>query len=311
DVVGDCGDEASEDDDEDIEDPDDLDQVEANEAAGKEFPLAHRCLDSNDRSSNYLLEAVRNAPHKANMRLQTAVNCGLDISYLAMNSVSMNMIAPCIEVPCGEEGRVDIKLASSLPPEFKIFRHHVCHDEEVKKRGLKLDRRVALALRLNPSYNTSATGAIFKDKQGSFEILETEYRVKLRHRFQVMSIPVAKADLPGEQEPEVETESAMEDVISKEIELYASLRKTAGCVKATSANVEQLFSNSGALLSDYHANKLGNKLMEAYMMIRGNWKYEFLRPSAKEIGDRYKAKYGELEAVTVEKGDSCTRDMEE
>ncbi|KAK3244219.1 hypothetical protein CYMTET_46159 [Cymbomonas tetramitiformis] len=311
DVAGDCDDEASEDDDEDIDDPDDLDQVEANEAAGKEFSLAHRCLDSNDWSSNYLLEAVLNAPHEANMRLQTAV----------------------------------------------------------KKRGLKLDRRVMLALRLNPSYNTSATGASFKDKQGSFEILEAEYRVKLRHRFQVMSIPVrvdifrgvesarsvkrsgmdALQDLLGEQEPEVETESVMEDVISKEIELYASLRKTAGknpaynrdsqavfqvvhfwevnmiqlpvhaatfraevgCVKATSANVEQLFSNSGALLSDYHANKLGNKLMEAYMLIRGNWKYEFLRPSAKEIGDRYKAKYGELEAVSAGKEDSCTSDMEE
>ncbi|KAK3251986.1 hypothetical protein CYMTET_38699 [Cymbomonas tetramitiformis] len=49
---------------------DDEDIVEANEAAGKEFSLAHRCIDSDDWLHNDILESVLTVPNDANERLQ-------------------------------------------------------------------------------------------------------------------------------------------------------------------------------------------------------------------------------------------------
>eukprot|EP00854_Cymbomonas_tetramitiformis_P021779 gene21779-26198_t len=59
----------------------------------------------------------------------------------------------------------------------------------------------------------------------------------------------------------------------------------ADCVskKAASANVEQVFSGAGSLLADFHAGNLSPELLQAYMFIRHNWQYTFLRPTTEEI----------------------------
>ncbi|KAK3270742.1 hypothetical protein CYMTET_20875 [Cymbomonas tetramitiformis] len=57
---------------------DDEDIVEANEAAGKEFSLAHRCIDSDDWLHNDIMESVLTVPNDANERLQVHAGCGLD-----------------------------------------------------------------------------------------------------------------------------------------------------------------------------------------------------------------------------------------
>ncbi len=53
--------------------------------------------------------------------------------------------------------------------------------------------------------------------------------------------------------------------------------------KCASANVEQLFSNAGTLLADFHSGALSPGMLEMYMFVRANWQYEFLRPTISEI----------------------------
>eukprot|EP00854_Cymbomonas_tetramitiformis_P024214 gene24214-29410_t len=79
----------------------------------------------------------------------------------------------------------------------------------------------------------------------------------------------------------------------------ATFRGETGCVKGTSANVEQTFSGAGVLMGDFHAHDMSAELFESYMIVRGNWKYKFLRPSVKQVADRYKHKYGGTEPATV------------
>ncbi|KAK3284620.1 hypothetical protein CYMTET_7740 [Cymbomonas tetramitiformis] len=285
---------------------DDEDIVEANETAGKEFSLAHRCIDSDDWLHNDILESVLTVPNDANERLQ------------------------------------------------------------VSNRGLQLDRRTMLALRLNPSINTFPNGPIFQAKQGAYDILEVEYNRALRNRYNVMKQPSAPevvvtkssgADAWGaievrekkrsknsldslmeslgeREEDHDEQATTMEATIGKEIELFAVLRRNAkenpayrdskgnfdllifwernmhtlpvhaavyrgevGCAKGTSANIEQTFSAAGVFMADFHAHNISAPLFEAYMIIRGNWKYPFLRPSPEQVMVRYKKKYGTAEAV--------------
>ncbi|KAK3268922.1 hypothetical protein CYMTET_22606 [Cymbomonas tetramitiformis] len=285
---------------------DDEDIVEANEAAGKEFSLAHRCIDSDDWLHNDILESVLTVPNDANERLQ------------------------------------------------------------VSNRGLQLDRRTMLALRLNPSINTFPNGPIFQAKQGAYDILEVEYNRALRNRYNVMKQPsepevvvtkTSGADAWGaiearekkrsknsldslmeslgeREEDHDEQATTMEATIGKEIELFAVLRRNAkenpayrdsegnfdllifwernmhtlpvhaavyrgevGCAKGTSANIEQTFSAAGVFMADFHAHNISAPLFEAYMIIRGNWKYPFLRPSPEQVMVRYEKKYGTAEAV--------------
>ncbi|KAK3249532.1 hypothetical protein CYMTET_41038 [Cymbomonas tetramitiformis] len=83
----------------------------------------------------------------------------------------------------------------------------------------------------------------------------------------------------------------------------ACFRADVGCLKATSANVECTFSAVGTLLADFHSHNLGSALLEAYMIIRGNWKYTFLRPTSKEIQVGYVKKYGAVSSVEEESGE--------
>ncbi|KAK3237132.1 hypothetical protein CYMTET_52769 [Cymbomonas tetramitiformis] len=136
------------------------------------------------------------------------------------------------------------------------------------------------------------------------------------------------------EEDHGEQTTTMEATIGKEIELFAVLRRNAkespayrdsegdfdllifwernmhtlpvyaavyrgevGCAKGTSANIEQTFSAAGVFMADFHAHNISAPLFEAYMIIRGNWKYQFLRPSPQQVMARYKKKYGTAEAV--------------
>lgn len=77
-------------------------------------------------------------------------------------------------------------------------------------------------------------------------------------------------------------------------------RGDCGCKKASSANVESIFSSAGALLADYHAGNLGGHILARYMRIKHNWQYECLRPSHDAIKKAYIAKFGKQAAVVVD-----------
>ncbi|KAK3243581.1 hypothetical protein CYMTET_46778, partial [Cymbomonas tetramitiformis] len=57
--------------------------------------------------------------------------------------------------------------------------------------------------------------------------------------------------------------------------------------KCASANVEQLFSNAGTLLADFHSGGLSPEMLEMYMFVRANWQYKFLQPSVADIVSAY------------------------
>jgi hypothetical protein len=56
--------------------------------------------------------------------------------------------------------------------------------------------------------------------------------------------------------------------------------------------VEHVFSNSGHLMSDYHASTLGSDVIEAYMIIKENWIYPEFRPMMSEIKEAYVKVHG-------------------
>eukprot|EP00854_Cymbomonas_tetramitiformis_P027831 gene27831-34375_t len=169
---------------------DDGDVVEANEEAGMTYPLAHRCVSSEDWSANALVESALTMPHLASMVLQKDVGAGLDTAYCALSKVSKELTATRISVVSGvgESEKTELKLGATLPEEFKLFRKIA--NEQVKSRCLKLDKKTLLALRFNPSINTFNNGVLLKDKQGWFEIMEAEYKGTLRARY--LKLPTTK-----------------------------------------------------------------------------------------------------------------------
>ena len=74
--------------------------------------------------------------------------------------------------------------------------------------------------------------------------------------------------------------------------------------KAASANVEQIFSGAGTLLADFHSGAMGADMLEAYMFIRGNWQFEFLRPSVEEIVTAYTLAHSKQDDAESSAGES-------
>jgi hypothetical protein len=80
----------------------------------------------------------------------------------------------------------------------------------------------------------------------------------------------------------------------------AVFRGDAGCNMGASANVEHVFSNSGDLMSDFHAHSLDPGVMEGYIVIKENWIYPMLRPSLEEIWTAYNATHGGSRAAAAQ-----------
>ncbi|KAK3271237.1 hypothetical protein CYMTET_20404 [Cymbomonas tetramitiformis] len=68
-------------------------------------------------------------------------------------------------------------------------------------------------------------------------------------------------------------------------------------------------SGAGSLLADFHAGALGAEMLEAYMFIRHNWQYGFLRPSTEEIVKAYKLAHkdesDDESGIDTEEDDDC------
>ena len=70
---------------------------------------------------------------------------------------------------------------------------------------------------------------------------------------------------------------------------YAVYVAEVGCNKAASANVESVFSGAGKFTGD--AKSAGPILIKRMVKLHYNWKYQFLRPTVKEIIMRYNKKF--------------------
>ncbi|KAK3247244.1 hypothetical protein CYMTET_43248 [Cymbomonas tetramitiformis] len=78
--------------------------------------------------------------------------------------------------------------------------------------------------------------------------------------------------------------------------------------KCSSANVECTFSGAGVLLADYHSHNMSPELLQAYMLVKGNWQYPCLRPTVEQIKARYDKKYGKCKPDEVGSPESESSD---
>mmetsp|Transcript_11825 Transcript_11825/g.24824 ORF Transcript_11825/g.24824 Transcript_11825/m.24824 type:complete len:139 (+) Transcript_11825:2178-2594(+) len=84
----------------------------------------------------------------------------------------------------------------------------------------------------------------------------------------------------------------------------AVFRADVGCALGSSANVEQVFSASGALMGDYRAHSLGPKVVEGYVIVKENWKYPELRPSMEDIKSAYVKAFGRCVVFETDEDDA-------
>ncbi|KAK3246255.1 hypothetical protein CYMTET_44200 [Cymbomonas tetramitiformis] len=112
------------------EEDDDADVVEANEQAGKEYPMSHRCISGDEWLVNNLVESVLTVPNAASLELQRDVGSGLDTAYCVGAKVCQSATSTRIIVlsGSGESEKAETKLSTSLPEEFKLFRK-ICNEE--------------------------------------------------------------------------------------------------------------------------------------------------------------------------------------
>ncbi|KAK3281813.1 hypothetical protein CYMTET_10409 [Cymbomonas tetramitiformis] len=160
----------------------DVEQIEANHREGKDYPLQHRCLSAPEWSKNNQVESCLAPIHDVSVDLQAHTGAGLDMEFSLASALHQNLTAQSADVVSGadEDETWTIVHADTLPSDLKQFRKVVA--EQVSERMLTLDEDTLLALKMNPSLDTSSDGVIFKEKQGSFEMMEAVYNRQLRYR---------------------------------------------------------------------------------------------------------------------------------
>ena len=181
-------DSSSDEDDQDGVESDGADQEEGNRVAGKNFPLAHRCLPMSDVRNNELFESVLDRPREVTLQMQDeSMGEGMDlgVSWLMVREMRDEAVADRLEAVSGRKETETWKEvnAASLPPMFRTFR---------KILALQLCKRfdldttpnphVQLALRLNPSVNTDAGSELLAGKSAMYELMEGTYVRALRRQ---------------------------------------------------------------------------------------------------------------------------------
>ncbi|KAK3253829.1 hypothetical protein CYMTET_36938 [Cymbomonas tetramitiformis] len=369
----------------------DFEQVEANECEGKEYPLSHRCLAAPDWTKNNQLESVFAPLHDVSVDLQSQTGAGLDKEHVLSEILHRTLTAETVDVVSGagqDETWMRVH-ADTLPADIQQFREVTA--TQVQERMINMDEDTLLALKMNPSIDTSAEGQLFKDKRACYELMESVYNRQLRKRAMHLwqkghfgsnaaggafaggsssedqrGSTVARAEGTDRSVKKRRTisenasafrpatvsslaqdiETAVAEKIRLEKETFASrcmvamesgkyslsngfdqvgfysdlgdlcpihsatFRADACSKKAASANVESVFSGASALLADFHAGALSPKMICAYMFIRVNWQYAFLRPSVEEIVKAYISQHGsEGPAQVVSEDEESETDM--
>ncbi|KAK3243873.1 hypothetical protein CYMTET_7249 [Cymbomonas tetramitiformis] len=369
----------------------DFEQVEANECEGKEYPLSHRCLAAPDWTKNNQLESVFAPLHDVSVDLQSLTGAGLDKEHVLSEILHRTLTAGTVDVVsgAGQDETWTRVHADTLPADIQQFREVTA--TQVQERMINMDEDTLLALKMNPSIDTSAEGQLFKDKRACYELMESVYNRQLRKRGMHLwqkghfgsnaaggafaggsssedqrGSTVARAEGTDRSVKKRRTisenasafrpatvsslaqdiETAVAEKIRLEKETFASrcmvamesgkytlsngfdqvgfysdlgdlcpihsatFRADACSKKAASANVESVFSGASALLADFHAGALSPKMICAYMFIRVNWQYAFLRPSVEEIVKAYISQHGsEGPAQVVSEDEESETDM--
>ncbi len=179
---------ADDDDDEDEDEvlqSDDDEQLQANVAANKSFPLAHRLLDDEGFKNNNLLESVLTHPNEVSVLVQKHEGMGLSLGFQMAGVLKEASKSQRIHIVSGTTKDGDWKEVhvSSLPTMFKEQRRIFA--AEIEKR-FKVDgtpdKHTLLALCMDPSVDTSDDQGIFATRHAAQELMMGEYRRRLLRR---------------------------------------------------------------------------------------------------------------------------------
>ena len=151
----------------------------------KAYPLKHRLLSKAEFKINAQVESVLSHPGETSALLQTHAGIGLDDAYLMVSLLKQLNDAPRLAVVSGrdETESWDEVQTNKLHPMIKQFR--IVFSSEIDKRfhiTTTPSKHVLLALKMNPSIDTSREGPLFKNKPAAHALMEAEYKQKLRTR---------------------------------------------------------------------------------------------------------------------------------
>ncbi|MDC0525961.1 hypothetical protein OAO87_03085 [bacterium] len=183
---GESGSEASEEESQKEEGDSDAEQVVANEVAGKKFPLAHRCLNSVEFKQANQLESVMLPSHETVTLMQTGSGVDPGTSHLlAIGCVTLTK-SPKLQVVSGSEGHEVWKDVheTSIDKMFRMYRS--IFSEQMEQRFSMTGhpgKHVLLCWKMNPSVDTTKSGALFVHKPSVYELMQGEYTHKLRMRY--------------------------------------------------------------------------------------------------------------------------------
>jgi hypothetical protein len=169
---------------------DDLPQVQANIAANKEFPLAHRLMDSNGFKNNALLESVLTQANEVCLLVQKHEGMGLSLGYQMAGILYDMATAPKVDIVSGTsaDGTWRPVAALSLPLMFRtqrtIFAEELSDRFHVKSTP---DKLTLIALMMDPSVDTSKDSGIFNGRPAAQKLMEGSYRAALRRRGLLLS----------------------------------------------------------------------------------------------------------------------------
>eukprot|EP00966_Prymnesium_polylepis_P289937 6697210-Prymnesium_polylepis.2 len=188
-----------EDDEEFDEDDDDEARVQANLAANKEYPLAHRLLNEEGFKHNALLESMLVAPNEVSCIVQRHEGMGLSMGYQLAGVLKQGATSQRVQVVYGttKEGEWKDVNAAALPVMFKKQREIFARQLEMRfKVSGTPDKHTLLALMMDPSVDTTEEEGIFCARPAAQTLMVGEYRRRLLRRLQLMRAATA-ADIAG------------------------------------------------------------------------------------------------------------------
>ena len=169
--------------------------IVGNEAAGNEYPLAHRLLDQRGFLNNALLESVLTHPHEVCLLLQKDQGVSLSMSWQLMRVLRTSAAATKLQVVGGttKDGEWREMHGAHVPQMFQTFRTVLV--EQLDERfhcSTTPDKPTLLSLAFDPSVDTSDEAGIFSERSAAQQLMQGEHRRALQrrhHRMRMAALP--------------------------------------------------------------------------------------------------------------------------
>ena len=183
-----------------LDSDEDEEQVQANEASNKKFPLAHRLLDDVGFKNNSYLESTLFSVNEVSGLVQKQEGMGLSMGYQMAKVLKDEATGMKLMVVSGttKEGDWKETHTSAVPGMFKVQRRIFAEQLELRfKVDGTPDKHTLLALKLDPSVNTTQEDGIFSKRTAAQLLMVGEYRRRLVRRHKLMVAAVGMAGSAG------------------------------------------------------------------------------------------------------------------